>query len=252
MTSQANRFSTRNLLPTIPRHHRRGHPRKHAALRTQPRSAASHLRGHPRTAARGHHRLAPRPHRPADPGDLHADARQRRPDPDLPGARRRRGHPGPRVPNGYPADVPPRPHRIRAGADDDAAAIADPVPPEARPLLRHRAIRRRRRPRGRRHLAQHPRPAAGGARSHGPASARSTQSVPNSRAHPTVGGPHADRAAAASGSPQPATDPTLDAPTTSEWTRTLLDSGPGWSREVLRHRSSPAGGNDPVPGAVAR
>jgi len=56
---------------------------------------------------------------------------------------------------------------------------------------------------------------------------------------------------------RPAADPAPDAPTpdaaaTSEWTRTLLDSGPGWSREVLRHRSSTAGGNGSVPGAAAR
>jgi hypothetical protein len=30
---------------------------------------------------------------------------------------------------------------------------------------------------------------------------------------------------------------------TPEWTRTKLDEGPGWSREVLRHRSSQQGGN---------
>ena len=57
--------------------------------------------------------------------------------------------------------------------------------------------------------------------------------------------------------PDPAEDPAPDAPapdaaTTSEWTRTLLDSGPGWSREVLRHRSSPAAGNGSIPGAAAR
>jgi hypothetical protein len=39
---------------------------------------------------------------------------------------------------------------------------------------------------------------------------------------------------------------------TPEWTRTPLDSGPGWSREVLRHRSSSAGGNGSVPGAAAQ
>ena len=57
--------------------------------------------------------------------------------------------------------------------------------------------------------------------------------------------------------PHPAADPAPDAPApdapvTSEWTRTLLDSGPGWSREVLRHRSSPAAGNGSIPGAAAR
>ena len=57
--------------------------------------------------------------------------------------------------------------------------------------------------------------------------------------------------------PDPAEDPAPDAPapdaaTTSEWTRTPLDSGPGWSREVLRHRSSTPGGNGSIPGAAAR
>jgi outer membrane biosynthesis protein TonB len=57
--------------------------------------------------------------------------------------------------------------------------------------------------------------------------------------------------------PDPAADPAPDAPapdaaTTSEWTRTPLDSGPGWSREVLRHRSSTPGGNGSIPGAAAR
>jgi hypothetical protein len=51
----------------------------------------------------------------------------------------------------------------------------------------------------------------------------------------------------------PAPDaPAADAPTTSEWMRIPLDSGPGWSREVLRHRSSPAAGNGSIPGAAAR
>ena len=62
--------------------------------------------------------------------------------------------------------------------------------------------------------------------------------------------------------PHPATAPAPDAPApdaaatpdaaTPEWTRTPLDSGPGWSREVLRHRSSSAGGNGSVPGAAAQ
>jgi hypothetical protein len=38
--------------------------------------------------------------------------------------------------------------------------------------------------------------------------------------------------------PHPAAAAAPDATATSEWTRTLLDAGPGWSREVLRHRSS--------------
>jgi hypothetical protein len=48
---------------------------------------------------------------------------------------------------------------------------------------------------------------------------------------------------------RPAPDATA---ATSEWTRTLLDQGPGWTREVLRHRSSPAAGSGSVPGAAAR
>ena len=52
--------------------------------------------------------------------------------------------------------------------------------------------------------------------------------------------------------PRPAAHPAPDAAATPEWTRTLLDQGPGWSREVLRHRSSPAAGNGSVPGAAAR
>jgi hypothetical protein len=34
---------------------------------------------------------------------------------------------------------------------------------------------------------------------------------------------------------------------TPEWTITKLDEGPGWSREVLRHRSSREGGNSSAP-----
>ena len=62
--------------------------------------------------------------------------------------------------------------------------------------------------------------------------------------------------------PHPAEDPEPDASApdaaatpdaaTPEWTRTLLDPGAGWTREVLRHLSSPAGGNGSVPGAAAR
>ena len=48
----------------------------------------------------------------------------------------------------------------------------------------------------------------------------------------------------------PAAPPTPDF-AGPEWTRTLLDRGPGWTREVLRHRSSPAAGNGSVPGAAA-
>jgi hypothetical protein len=51
--------------------------------------------------------------------------------------------------------------------------------------------------------------------------------------------------------PHPAAHPAPDAATGPEWTRTLLDRGPGWTREVLRHRSSPAAGNGSVPGAAA-
>jgi len=52
--------------------------------------------------------------------------------------------------------------------------------------------------------------------------------------------------------PHPAAPPAPDAAATPEWTRTVLDQGPGWTREVLRHRSSPAAGNGSVPGAAAR
>jgi hypothetical protein len=52
--------------------------------------------------------------------------------------------------------------------------------------------------------------------------------------------------------PHPAAHLAPDAAATPEWTRTLLDQGPGWTREVLRHHSSPAAGNGSVPGAAAR
>jgi hypothetical protein len=50
---------------------------------------------------------------------------------------------------------------------------------------------------------------------------------------------------------RPAAPRAPDAAAASEWTRTLLDQGPGWTREVLRHRSSPAAGNGSVPKAAA-
>jgi len=53
------------------------------------------------------------------------------------------------------------------------------------------------------------------------------------------------------GTSHPAAAPAPDA-ATPEWTRTLLDQGPGWTRVVLRHCSSPAAGNGSVPGAAAR
>ena len=73
---------------------------------------------------------------------------------------------------------------------------------------------------------------------------------PSTAPTPTEPQPQPDR-------PHPAANtapdaPAPDAPAPSEWTRTLLDSGPGWSREVLRHRSSPAAGNGSIPGAAAR
>ena len=48
--------------------------------------------------------------------------------------------------------------------------------------------------------------------------------------------------------PHPATNPEPSADTTPEWSITKLDEGPGWSREVLRHRSS----QQPGAGAPAR
>jgi len=57
--------------------------------------------------------------------------------------------------------------------------------------------------------------------------------------------------------PQPQPDrpshppaPTAPDATTPEWSITKLDSGPGWSREVLRHRSSREGGNGSAPGSI--
>jgi hypothetical protein len=47
--------------------------------------------------------------------------------------------------------------------------------------------------------------------------------------------------------PEPATTPEQDPDTTPEWSFTKLDEGPGWSREVLRHRSSQPGGNGSTP-----
>jgi hypothetical protein len=74
------------------------------------------------------------------------------------------------------------------------------------------------------------------------------QPQPDQPPHPAAD-PASDAAAPDVAAPDA---PAPDAPATSEWTRTLLDSGPGWSREVLRHRSSPAAGNGSVPGAAAR
>jgi hypothetical protein len=57
--------------------------------------------------------------------------------------------------------------------------------------------------------------------------------------------------------PQPQPDrpshppaPTAPDATTPEWSITKLDSRPGWSREVLRHRSSREGGNGSAPGSI--
>ena len=52
--------------------------------------------------------------------------------------------------------------------------------------------------------------------------------------------------------PQPQPDLPLQpdhADGTPEWAITKLDEGPGWSREVLRHRSSNTGGNGTAPGS---
>jgi hypothetical protein len=49
--------------------------------------------------------------------------------------------------------------------------------------------------------------------------------------------------------PHPPGHPDPDA-TTPEWSITKLDEGPGWSREVLRHRSSREGGNGSAPGSA--
>ncbi len=47
--------------------------------------------------------------------------------------------------------------------------------------------------------------------------------------------------------PHPPTHPEQPDATTPEWSITKLDEGPGWSREILRHRSSREGGNGSTP-----
>jgi hypothetical protein len=47
----------------------------------------------------------------------------------------------------------------------------------------------------------------------------------------------AEPSAPLGGSPDTATHPDQDTDATPEWTITKLDEGPGWTREVLRHRS---------------
>ncbi len=62
--------------------------------------------------------------------------------------------------------------------------------------------------------------------------------------------PNPETRTAPSPHPQPDQSPQPDhADGTPEWTRTKLDEGPGWSREVLRHRSSNTGGNGTTPGS---
>ena len=48
----------------------------------------------------------------------------------------------------------------------------------------------------------------------------------------------------------PAAGPDPHADATPEWSITKLDEGPGWSREVLRHRSGGTGGNGTSPGTA--
>jgi len=94
----------------------------------------------------------------------------------------------------------------------------------------------------------HPQPASDAAVRRAPDPPTSSPPVPltppSAALMPTE--PQPDRA------PHPAAQPAPDAAAGPEWTRTLLDQGPGWTREVLRHRSSPAAGNGSVPGAAAR
>ena len=167
----------------------------------------------PRTTAGRHHRLAPRPHRAADPGDLRADARQRRPgahrrpDPDLPGTRRQPGH---------QAHAPGTDLPLMCRLARTAATLVQTVATLEKSLTRHQqkpapffgtvlsdavdipALDATWRSR--------PDQPPGGARCcdpNNPARARSAQPVPAGPAHPTVGGPRTDRAAAAAGSPAP-------------------------------------------------
>ena len=51
-------------------------------------------------------------------------------------------------------------------------------------------------------------------------------------------------------SPASAAGPDPHADATPEWSITKIDEGPGWSREVLRHRSSGTGGNGTSPGST--
>jgi hypothetical protein len=62
----------------------------------------------------------------------------------------------------------------------------------------------------------------------------------------------ATRSATAPPAPQAelATGPDPSADGTPEWSRIKLDEGPGWSREVLRHRSSTTRGNGTSPGSA--
>ena len=52
------------------------------------------------------------------------------------------------------------------------------------------------------------------------------------------------------GSPNTATHPDQDTDAGPEWTTTKLDEGPGWSREVLRHRSHREPANTTAPKSV--
>jgi hypothetical protein len=73
-----------------------------------------------------------------------------------------------------------------------------------------------------------------------PDPAPATPTPPNPETH-TAPSPHT----------QPAQPPHPDhVDGTPEWTRIKLDEGPGWSREVLRHRSSNTGGNGTTPGST--
>ncbi len=53
-------------------------------------------------------------------------------------------------------------------------------------------------------------------------------------------------------SADPATRPVLDGGKPTDWTITTLDAGPGWTREVLQHRSREEAAADAVPGSTVR
>jgi hypothetical protein len=84
-----------------------------------------------------------------------------------------------------------------------------------------------------------PRPAA-----HAPSHTAEPPIVEPPVVQPPIVEPRATLPAAPTPTPTPAPPPSETA--TPEWSRIKLDEGPGWSREVLRHRSATAAPPEPV------